>query len=76
MFVQIARALDACSDFEWLCVDCCISFLNYPKITAAWLIFLCSAEPVAEGRRLDIENNAGGNLIEMTNKMQLCRKMY
>jgi hypothetical protein len=37
-------------------------------------------EPVVEGRRLDIErafeNNAGGNLIEMTNKMQICRKIY
>jgi hypothetical protein len=35
VFVQTARAVDARGDFECLCVDCCISFLNYPKNTAA-----------------------------------------
>ena len=66
MFVQTARALDACSDFEWLCLDCCISFLNCTKNTAARRVFLCSCKPLAEGRSVDIEkpfeNNAGGNI--------------
>jgi len=56
---------------------CCISFLNYPKKHD---ILANLSLPVAEGRRLDIERAsediAGGNLIEMTNKMQLCRKIY
>ena len=43
VFVQTARALDASSDFEWLCAVCYISFLNYPKNTAARRDFRCSS---------------------------------
>lgn len=75
MLVQTARALDAGSDFEWLCADCCISFLSYPKNTAAWRVFRCSSETLAKGRRLDIErafeNNAGGNIWGITDMKDL-----